>query len=104
MNPHALAERTSRAFRTPPIPHNHHCCRRRAADGALDVAVRPERAEWATLVADLSIPSPGLCRGLFELYLGSSSGARAAAVSPMLAGRICPAPPRLALDAWTALG
>lgn len=52
-----------------PGPANPH------ADGSQDVVVRPERADWSNLVADLSIASPGLCRGLFELYLGSSSGA-----------------------------
>lgn len=45
------------------------------ADGSLDVAVRPGRIDWHSIVADLSIASPGLCRGLFEIYLGGSSGA-----------------------------
>ncbi|KAL4424246.1 hypothetical protein ABPG75_001547 [Micractinium tetrahymenae] len=42
-------------------------------DGTLDVAVRPGRADWANMVADLSIASAGLCRSLFEIYLGSAS-------------------------------
>ncbi|PSC74267.1 chalcone-flavanone isomerase [Micractinium conductrix] len=42
-------------------------------DGTLDVAVRPGRVELSTLVADLSVTSAGLCRGLFEIFLGSSS-------------------------------
>ncbi|PRW61098.1 chalcone isomerase [Chlorella sorokiniana] len=42
-------------------------------DGALDVALRPGRVDWSTIVADLSVPSPGLCRGLFEIYMGSES-------------------------------
>lgn len=45
------------------------------ADGSLDVALRPGRVDWSTIVADLSVASPGLCRGLFEIYLGSESGA-----------------------------
>lgn len=42
-------------------------------DGSLDVAVRPGRADWANMVADVSIASAGLCRGLFEMFLGSES-------------------------------
>ncbi|KAI7838838.1 hypothetical protein COHA_007452 [Chlorella ohadii] len=42
-------------------------------DGSLDVALRPGRVDWSTIVADLSVASPGLCRGLFEIYLGSES-------------------------------
>ncbi|KAL4442719.1 hypothetical protein ABPG77_006713 [Micractinium sp. CCAP 211/92] len=42
-------------------------------DGTLDVAVRPGRADWANMVADLSVASAGLCRSLFEIYLGSAS-------------------------------
>ena len=36
--------------------------------------MRPGRADWVNMVADLSIASAGLCRSLFEIYLGSSSG------------------------------
>lgn len=66
------------AHAAPQTPELSLClwsCASAHADGSLDVVVRPERADWSTLVADLSVTSPGLCRGLFELYLGSSSGA-----------------------------
>lgn len=63
-------------FLEPPAKLNTHTPARSSlpADGSLDVVVRPGRADWHALVADLSIDSPGLCRGLFEVYLGSSSG------------------------------
>jgi hypothetical protein len=49
------------------------------ADATLDVAVRPGPVDWSTIVADVSIASAGLCRGLFEVFLGSSSGVLARA-------------------------
>ena len=43
-------------------------------DATLDVAVREKRPEdWSTMVADLSIGSPSLCRALFEIFLGEKS-------------------------------
>lgn len=57
------------------VPQFTHLPLAPPADGSLDVALRPGRVDWSTIVADLSIPSPGLCRGLFEIYLGSESGA-----------------------------
>ena len=50
------------------------CLAPRGADGSLNVAVRPGATEWLSTLPDLTINSAGLCRGLFEIYLGSSSG------------------------------
>lgn len=36
--------------------------------------MRPGRVDWSTIVADASIASAGLCRGLFEVYMGGESG------------------------------
>ena len=43
-------------------------------DATLDVAVTPGKIpDWNGRVADLSIPSPSLCRALFEVFLGENS-------------------------------
>jgi hypothetical protein len=42
-------------------------------EAVLDVVVRPQAGALGDATPDLSLPSPSLCRALFETFLGSAS-------------------------------
>lgn len=43
-------------------------------DATLDVSIREQRpGDWSAELPDASIPSPSLCRALFEVFLGQAS-------------------------------